>query len=138
MPKLNRTNLVVVIGLLIIACALAIFVLYKPAAAPTSSSSPPITNTTEPDLNGTSITVKGESLCLPHKVDGKIQTAECTIGMKADDGTYYALRDSNADYSLTMKAGSGKRIEVTGTLKESKNSNYKDSGVITMTAVTEL
>lgn len=62
-------------------------------------------------------TLVGEYLCLPHTEQGDFQTMECALGMKADDGAYYAL-----DLSALPGAGAdfnfetGTRIRVRGLL----------------------
>lgn len=60
-------------------------------------------------------TLVGEYLCLPHVNTSGLQTEECALGLKTDDGKYYAL-----DFNLSSQAWpqfvSGDRIEGTGTV----------------------
>jgi hypothetical protein len=78
------------------------------------------------------ITVEGTAACLPHKDTTRPQTMECALGFKADDGTYYALRDNSSDYSGINSAGTNKRLRVTGVFKETPSAIYQDKGVITV------
>ena len=136
-PTRHTTLLLVILALVLVGGG--IILATRSAEAPSSSSTPTSSSvpssTTPAVVDGEPIRIRGESLCLPHKDTNGPQTMECAIGIKAEDGTYYALTDSTGDYSLTMKAGSGKQIEVTGTFVGRDDSKYQDIGIITMTAV---
>ena len=57
----------------------------------------------------------GEYLCLPHTNSSGPQTDECAIGMKADDGKYYAL-DFNLMSETPPQLSLGDRFSANGTL----------------------
>lgn len=63
---------------------------YQTAADQTSTSI--IASTTQ------QVTVKGVSVCLPHKDTSGPTTMECAIGIKTVDGNYYALDTTNGAY----------------------------------------
>jgi hypothetical protein len=77
----------------------------------TSSFSP----SPEPtDVVSQETTLEGTYVCLPH-TDPNIQTEECALGIKLNDGTYYAL--SMGDLlggSTSIKFSTGTRIRVGG------------------------
>jgi hypothetical protein len=68
----------------------------------------PTNNTSEP---GISTTVRGQIACLPHKGDGP-HTMECAIGVRADNGKYYAL----TNFSYPEDGDVQERLEITGRL----------------------
>jgi len=45
----------------------------------------------QPQPSGDIVTITGTGICLPHKNPGEIQTMECALGLKADNGGNYAL-----------------------------------------------
>lgn len=70
----------------------------------------------------TSISVKGNLVCLPHKdvSPGQPQTLECAIGLKAEDGDYYGL---TGNYNQTAM---DKKVNVSGTLTAPDTNNKYD------------
>ncbi len=83
----------------------------------------------EPTLFGTVITFKGTITCLPHK-GGPATTMECAYGLKADNGSHYALKNLFNEPG-PWEFDVGDRIEVTGMLNEpSANEIYDIVGVI--------
>ncbi len=88
-----------------------------------------------PDLTGEAVTLTGTFMCLLHRDTEGPQTEECALGMKLDDGTYYAVADGSADYSLVMGASSGDKITVGGFLKKEESDHYQSSGTVTITSL---
>lgn len=70
------------------------------------------------------VTIKGQSVCLPHRNMEGPQTMECAQGLKTSDGTYYAIQgvvnrdnDNNVEASGTLVSASGKeKYNITGTI----------------------
>lgn len=89
----------------------------------------------------TSVTKTGNITCLK-KIGTGPQTMECAIGFKADDGSYYALKNlfEIAGYEMSR---TDIRVEVTGTLGQEDltgpdGNRYDIVGVINLTSITEL
>ncbi len=83
----------------------------------------------EPTLFGTKVTFKGSIVCLPHKGDGP-HTMECAYGLKADNGSHYALKNLFNEPG-PWEFDVSDRIEVTGMLAEpAANEKYDIVGVI--------
>lgn len=62
-------------------------------------------------------TLEGLYICLPHKNSSGPQTLECALGIKTDEGIYYALDMSGLMNSgAGIKTATGTRIRVAGTL----------------------
>lgn len=61
-------------------------------------------------------TLEGEYTCLPHTDTSGPQTMECALGLKTDDGSYYALDFGNLLQSGAINFGTGTRIRVSGLL----------------------
>lgn len=59
------------------------------------------------------VTISGESVCLPHKEKGDFQTLECAIGLRDNDGSYYAIDQSGLP---TQFYETGQRVSVSGLL----------------------
>lgn len=74
------------------------------------------------------VTLSGELTCLPKKGPGP-HTMECAFGLKADDGTHWALR-----YLWEVAPGltdTQMRIRVTGVVGEmDPNTSYDVAGVL--------
>lgn len=75
-------------------------------------------------------TLEGKVVCLPHKNTDGPQTLECATGLLADDGKYYALQSEDPDNSLASRAGSDKRVRVTGVLRQEDDDKYRSEGTI--------
>lgn len=60
-------------------------------------------------------TLAGEYLCLPHVDQTSPQTEECALGLKTDDGKYYAL-DFNLASQTMPQFTSGDRMEANGVI----------------------
>lgn len=78
-------------------------------------------------------TVEGEIVCLPHKDTDGPQTLECAYGVKLDDGTYYAVADSDPNYTNIDGLPVSKRARLTGTFEEKTSEQYQSVGVLTIT-----
>ena len=93
---------------------------------PTPSTIPSITS-------GTNITVTGNVDCLPFKNTGGIQPMSCAMGLKGNDGTYWAL--NNIQSALVEgKVASGDIIKVSGT-SVSYEGPLNIAGTINVTSV---
>lgn len=83
-------------------------------------------------------TLVGEHTCLPHADTSGPQTLECALGIKTDDGNYYAL-----DFSLTSQQypniPGGARISANGILTPIENlstdhwKKYNVKGIFSIT-----
>lgn len=58
----------------------------------------------------------GEYLCLPHKNTSGPQTLECVLGLKTNEGNYYALDFGDLLQSGAIDFGTGTMILVSGML----------------------
>ena len=63
-----------------------------------------------------SITIKGQTSCLPLK-ESETSSGSCELGLKSEDGKYYAINGSNSPLDLYSEAGSP-TVEITGELIE--------------------
>ncbi len=87
-------------------------------------------------------TVTGQSACLPQKGNGP-STMECAFGMKADDGTYYAL-DWSGTGASAFGLPMGRSYSVTGlfvpaeALNDAHWQTYDIAGVIKVASYKEL
>lgn len=88
----------------------------------------------EPPTEGP-VRIQGEAVCLPHKDTTGPQTMECAYGLKDKDGLYYALRDTENDYSNIISIPAGQQVVVTGTLKHGEDSKYRIVGTIEVTDI---
>jgi len=86
--------------------------------------------------DGDKVTLRGSAVCLKHTNTGNEQTLECAMGLQAESGEYYALKDTSQDYSLVSKVNASKKVEVEGVYRSSTtNAKYLQSGTIELTAV---
>lgn len=101
----------------------------------------PVTNTPAAGQ----VAIEGTLVCLPHKDTSGPQTLECALGMKGNDGGYYAIGGRNP--SVESKIGNipnDARIRVSGTLvpyvavQESSLLKYGIVGLIEATSLTQL
>ena len=84
------------------------------------------------------ITITGEMVCLPHRNTSGPQTLECAFGLKSNGGKYYALRDSDPEYSNISSASMGEQVTVNGTFTSQNNSKYQDIGIILVDSITTI
>lgn len=109
----SRRNAIAIM-LLLAATATAMFALFKLAS--TDSYEGPVSV----------INITGTSVCLPHKDSGPT-ALECAIGIKGDDGRYYALSGA------TPQTDFGERVSVRGVLASPEpNEKYSIAGTITV------
>jgi hypothetical protein len=85
---------------------------------------------------GARVTLGGRTACLPHKNMGdgsRPHTLECAMGLKADDGRYYGLK--NAPMTLATE----QRVRVEGVLEAStSDEGYDVKANIAVESVTQL
>lgn len=115
---------VLAVGLLLLITTLALLALFRLVTLDNSSSQ-----------TVSSVTITGTPTCLPHKDTSGPTTLECAIGLKGDDGRYYALVDAPANL---WGEDFSKQVKVHGLLSEpDKNSQYAISGSLTVTSVSK-
>ncbi len=83
--------------------------------------------------------VTGEYVCLPHKDAAGPQTAECAIGIRTQDGSYYAL-DFNLMSQTKPEFKTGDRFSANGIITpvealsaEYWTKNYNIKGIFSVT-----
>lgn len=87
-----------------------------------------------PPAAGDSVTLAGTIECLPKKGPGP-HTAECAIGLKADNGFYYGLKNLfQFDPQYGKYSTTGSRVRVTGRVV-SQDSSYDVRGFIEISAI---
>lgn len=72
------------------------------------------------------VTVEGLAVCLPHKDTTGPQTMECAVGLKANNGKHYGVKNKD----ITGSVGTDKTIKVTGALEAAGDSKYDIVGTI--------
>jgi peptidoglycan hydrolase-like protein with peptidoglycan-binding domain len=86
------------------------------------------------DDKGKTVTVTGRVECLPAKDNVNPVIALCAIGIKTDDGTYYAL-EYNTDVSSANLA-TDERVKITGTLRSGvTHPVFKGEGTIKVKSI---
>lgn len=85
--------------------------------------------TPQPEAPAQTVTMNGKLACLPHKGDGP-HTLECAVGLRANNGTFYALSEL-PDPTVEVD----KDVEVTGVLSDKTDSIYDVAGTIEVTTV---
>lgn len=75
------------------------------------------------------VTIEGLAVCLPHKDTSGPQTMECAVGLKANSGKYYGVKDKD----ITSSVGTNKTVKVTGVLEEPGDSKYDIAGTLRAT-----
>ncbi len=81
------------------------------------------------------ITVKGTMECLPHKNTNGPQTLECAFGLKDENGTHFALRDTDPGYKNISNIATGAPIIVKGTFIPSTDTKYQSIGIIEVASI---
>jgi hypothetical protein len=91
------------------------------------------------------MTIRGDYSCLPKKDTSGPVTLECALGVKTDDGLYYAIDMSQLDPGTTASGvQTGDRVEVSGLfvpidlVTGMKWDTYKVTGVITAKAFAKI
>jgi len=69
------------------------------------------------------VTLEGETTCMPHKNPDQPHTLECMIGLQATDGKYYSLQNTEPSLYDTQR-----HVKVTGELQADPDSPYQSSG----------
>ena len=93
---------------------------------------------TAPSPVGTTVTLDGELVCLPHRAgDQEALTLECAIGLRTNEGRHYALDHINP-YIVGGKIAMGQHIRVTGRLRPDTETKYDATGTIDVTSVNKL
>jgi len=77
----------------------------------------------------------GEAICLPHRDSSGPVTMECAIGLRDDQGKFYALRDADPESRTIAGIRTGMRIEVRGLFTERTDPKYQSVGVIEVSSV---
>lgn len=112
-----KKQLIVVTGLVALLTLFGLFIGW--------ADSTPLGRFTKTKSSFSGVTIKGESVCLPHRNTDGPQTMECAQGIKTSDGTYYAV-------SGVVNRSEDNTLEVTGTLVQaSGKENYAIAGTIT-------
>jgi len=78
------------------------------------------------------VSLRGTSTCLPHIDTSGPQTLECAIGLKTEDGKYYALAGEG---SSAITVSHDKIITVKGTLRKETSKVYQSQGTITVSEI---
>lgn len=81
------------------------------------------------------IEIIGEMICLPHKDDSAFQTMECAFGLKSEDGTYYALSDTDETYK-NVSQPTGEKYKAVGQFTPQDDFKYQSIGVILVESLT--
>lgn len=115
---------------------------------PGKSTTTPKTPIAKPSPSGgttsASKTTEGTFICLPHKDTTGPQTMECAFGLKAADGSNYALDISSVTPAPTNLPTNAKKFAVSGTITpiEALSSNtwqkYDVKGIIKVTSYKEV
>lgn len=134
MASSKNLGLVLLIGIfLVIFAGVALFGFGFAVQAPVVENEPSDDVALQEEVKLT-----GESVCLPHKNPGEMQTMECAYGLQADD-KYYALDLG----SFMMDFETGKTMTIEGTfvpleaLSSDQWQKYDVEGIVTVAAVTE-
>lgn len=112
---------------------------------------PEVLNTDNPNLpreegvpTGETISVTGIWECLPHKVQGEVQTLECALGVAVDQSDAHYALDLSAYSGLADNLPTGTHIRVTGKPVSQNSSNefafrtYPIDGIIAVTSIEEI
>jgi hypothetical protein len=132
MNKRSYTVIAVVIVLVLIA-GVTIYAINNSRDSANSSSSTSSQSPTVSTLpKGETVTIEGIMTCLVPKDTSGVQDLSCAIGLKTDDGKYYAL--SASDPTTTGTIPTGQRVTVKGRLSD-QNSKYTSQGIIQVESI---
>jgi len=111
-------NKSLMLGLIIVVVSIAaLWVFLRPQSAPFQSSPIQTTPISSPKSDvPIEVSLAGEYLCLPHRDTDGPQTLECALGLKTNEGNYYALDFDDLLRSGEIDFGTGTRIVVSGQL----------------------
>lgn len=123
-------NIITIVALALVAIIIAIFVPLYPSENELLDATPQ------------NITLSGTYTCLPHMDTTGPQTTECAFGIKADDGSYYAVNfGESADAIELFQSGEYVRAEGFLIIKEALSSDqwakYNMKGIFTITRLLE-
>lgn len=102
----------------------------------TTTTSTPVTpapSKSEPAVkpSGDEQAIEGTFTCLPHKNTDGPQTLECALGVKSDDGHYYALSSAGATaYSASATTPTGARVRVVGRVGVTGPGNWEQYDIV--------
>lgn len=116
---------------------------------PVVVSNSPIVNTTQNptpaiDPKKAESTLIGEYICLPHKDTSGPQTLECALGLRVDNGEFYAMDTSYINPAITFQLQTGAQIKVSGYITPTEEVSmspwlqYNIVGIVQVTKVEEL
>lgn|GEM_PF-2268039 len=80
----------------------------------------------------TSISKSGTYVCLPNQKKN-MAAKTCSATLKADDGHYYLLVESNTKAPVMSTTSFDTRVQLTGWLLKTANNNAATSGTVTVT-----
>lgn len=108
----------------LIVASVAGFVVYKvlepqPAVAPEEGA----------------VSIKGTTLCLPHKDTNGPQTLECAYGLKDEKGQYYAIRDLDPTYKNISQLAMNSEVTLVGNFREETSKVYPIIGAIEISEI---
>ncbi|MBI3576856.1 hypothetical protein HY086_02320 [Candidatus Gottesmanbacteria bacterium] len=146
--KYLLVSLFLALGVVATTAAGVVYVNQKSNTAPTRQpsedtpvSSTPSYNTTPtstPAQAGSAVTIRGTIDCLPAKSSGGAQNLSCGIGLKGDDGNYYALDNLPQADLVSGKVIGGATVQINGTLRATPDSKLAIAGTITISSYTVL
>lgn len=120
---MKKTLLALLVVSIVVVFAGLLGTNFGPRTLPTLESASPMmtpnpsTNGTQPPANvPTQTTLTGEYVCLPHRDTSGPVTMECAFGLKATNGSHYALDTSTIPQDSIISLPTGKEITVEGTL----------------------
>lgn len=82
-----------------------------------------------------SISIKGTTLCLPHKDTSGPQTLECAYGLKDEKGQYYAIRDLDPTYKNISSLAMNSEVTLVGNFREETSKIYPIVGAIEISEI---
>ena len=133
---MNKTQYLSIIVVVLAIIGGAIFYRTAVVTAPGdggTTSNPTVSPTPTPTVFSGTVTIAGTIDCLPKIDTGKPQTEECAIGLRANNGKYYALTGIDTNDFVSGKISTGKSVTITGEASTVKNSIYNIVGSINVT-----
>ncbi len=129
-------NIVAVVVVIVLILGIA-FLVYQPndlANNDQNNATSTIGTTIIPPTGA--IVARGNVICLPHKNTSGPTTLECAYGLRDTMGRYFALRDTDPNYSNISNAPMGTTmVEVKGTFAPEENEIYPIVGIIDVTKI---
>ena len=81
------------------------------------------------------VSIKGTTLCLPHKDTSGPQTLECAYGLKDEKGQYYAIRDLDPTYKNISSLAMNSEVTLVGNFREETSKIYPIVGAIEISEI---